>query len=221
MADRLTPDAPAPKSNLTPESFLEQYTEWRKAKRAQGSASSDVMNIKKKMKGIGVDMRAFDLMEKLNDMDTDEAVEVMKTVVRYGTWAGMPFATQQDLFKGLAIEKPQQDAAEVYRAERAYDDGWVAGADKKSSTANPHLQGTEEHANWVRGFMESKARQESLKAKGSVQPDAPRRGRPPKQKTTAAPANDAAAPPPAPTDTSETREDDIDAAVGGGASMLH
>lgn len=191
MADRLSSADEAPgKSNLTPNAFLELFETWRTAKRAMGESSSEVMHVKKKMKGAGIDMRAFDMMNKLNDMDTDESATVIKTMLRYATWCGMPFATQTDLTRGMAIEKPTDDAKAKHDIARAKDDGYFAGKDGTKREMNPHKGGSEAHVQWDMGWIEGQeviaARMRASGVDGTATQARPR-GRP--RKAAAEPAS--------------------------------
>ncbi|HTI81809.1 MAG TPA: hypothetical protein VL614_15275 [Acetobacteraceae bacterium] len=155
MADRLSSPEESRKSNLTPNTFLDFWEKWRAAKRQLGESSSEVMHIKKGMKGAGIDARAFDMMVKLNDLDPDEASTVIKSVLRYATWCGMPFATQSDLTRGMAIEKPDDSAKAKHDLARAKDDGYFAGKDgSKRRDENPFAGGSEGHVQWDMGWLE-------------------------------------------------------------------
>lgn len=143
MAEKLMNDAvdaptAAGDSNLTPESFLDVFREWREVRREQSASATAVARVGKKMKTIGIDKQAFDLFEKLSDMDPDDAVRVLKTVMRYGKWAGRSFASQQDLFHGMAIEQPKSKALAEFTEFEIEDAGYVAGFGGQKIEDNPY-----------------------------------------------------------------------------------
>jgi ribosome modulation factor len=160
MAGKLMDDADgAPggdvASNLTPESFLEVFREWREVRREQSASATAVARVGKRMKSIGIDKQAFDMFEKLSDMDPDDAVNLLKTVMRYGKWANRQFATQQDLFRGMAVEVPKETARADFHEFEIEDQGYVAGFEGRKIEENPHPHEEADNPNyaiWRKGW---------------------------------------------------------------------
>ncbi|CAB4144687.1 hypothetical protein UFOVP469_45 [uncultured Caudovirales phage] len=149
MAEKLIP-APSGTSNLTPETFLEVYGQWRLAKRGHDETSTAVARVGKKMADVGIDKAAFQMFEKLSKLEADEATTLLKTVIRYGSWAGRGFATQQDMFAGLAIEQPKESARAEHAAAEVENAGYVAGWKGEKADINPFDPAAPDSPNYVR-----------------------------------------------------------------------
>jgi len=146
--------------NLNPESFLEVLREWREVRRDQSSSAMAVARVGKKMKTIGVPKDAFDIFIKLSDMEPDEAVGVVKCVVRFAKWANRPFVAQLDMFKGLAVEVPKEKAKAEFEAFEVEDQGYVAGfhGHKIESNPYPHEEAdSPNYAIWRTGWNKGQA----------------------------------------------------------------
>jgi hypothetical protein len=137
MADKLT-DVGGGGGNLTPETFLECYRAFREARREQSEAGTTVARIGKRMKDVGINRMAFKIFEDLSNLDTDEAVIVLKAVVKYGRWADKPFTHQTDLFMGMAVEKPKAEARREFHEFEIEDAGYRAGFAGQPIDSNPH-----------------------------------------------------------------------------------
>lgn len=136
-------------SNLTPETFLELLRERRLSRREQSEAGTYVARVGKRMKDLGINREAFAIFEKLSDMETDEALVVLKAVVRYGKWAERPFATQGELFAGMAVEQPKQKAKDEYDEFQVDDEGYNAGFGGQPIDSNPYNQADADSPNFV------------------------------------------------------------------------
>ena len=185
-------------SNLTPETFLECLREWRKARQEQSERGTLVARIGKKMKNVGINKLAFDIFEKLNDLETDEALACLKAIVRYGKWTEKPYATQLDMFRDMPVEKPKAKAVEKYVEYEADEAGYKAGFSGEPIDNNPHFQGEPDdslYASWRVGWQRGQAArvEKSFGGKEPKQAKSPgKRGRP-KREAAAAPvevAND-------------------------------
>lgn len=165
MAEKLMNDADgAPggdvSSNLTPETFLEVFREWREVRREQSASATAVARVGKRMKSIGIDKQAFDMFEKLSEMDPDDAVNLLKTVMRYGKWAARGFATQQDLFRGMAVEVPKEAARADFHEFEIEDQGYVAGFQGRKIDENPYPHEEADNPNyaiWRTGWHKGQA----------------------------------------------------------------
>lgn len=156
MADKLIEAG----SNLTPESFLEAYREFQLARREQSEAGTKVARAGKKMKAIGINKLAFEIFEKLSQIETDEARACLKAVMRYGTWADRPYAIQQDLFHGMAIEVPKAEAKTEFAEFEVEDAGYKAGLNGERIDANPYSPQDADDARytlWRRGWENGQA----------------------------------------------------------------
>ena len=177
------------KSNLTPESFLELLRERRLAKREQSEAGTLIARVGKKMKELGVNRTAFEIFEKLCDLETDEAIVVLKSVVRYGTWAEKPYATQAELFPAMAVEKPKEAARTEFTEFQIEDAGYKAGYSGEPIDNNPHAPGEADDASyaiWRKGWHNGQEARVH-KAFGGETPNTSaspgKRGKPPKRKS--------------------------------------
>jgi len=182
-------------ANLTPETFLEVYRAWRLGRREQSESGTAVARIGKKMKDVGINKMAFDIFEKLSQLDTDEAVTVMKCVMRYASWTGKGYAVQQDFFTGLAIEKPKDKAKVEFSEFEIEDLGYKAGYDGQPIDNNPYEPSDANdpaYTIWRAGWNAGQAARVH-KSFGGEAPNTSsspgRRGRPRKDKGTP-PAND-------------------------------
>lgn len=184
MADQLIEKG----ANLTPETFLEVYRAWRLGRREQSESGTAIARIGRQMKAVGINKMAFDIFEKLGQLDTDEAITVMKAVIRYGSWAGKGYAVQQDFFAGLAVEKVKDKAKVEFSEFEVEDAGYKAGYDGQPIDNNPHEPSDADdpsYALWRTGWNKGQAARVH-KAFGGEAPNTSaspgRRGRPKKNK---------------------------------------
>lgn len=159
MAEKLL-DSPPPGGNLTPETFLECLQAYNLAMRERDESSASVLRVGKRMKKVGISKEAFDLFMKLSKMEPDEATILLKTVIRYGQWASRPFASQQDMFHGLAIEKPKEKAAVEFTEFEIEDAGYKAGFKGQKIEDNPYSADEADspaYVLWRRGWTNGQA----------------------------------------------------------------
>jgi hypothetical protein len=145
--------AEARSHNVPPEIFLKHYREIRDCKSAHADTAMAVARAKKAAKGAGVDLDALKLLERLADLDSDEAEMQMRHLQTYAAWINLPIGAQPSLF-GAGSAPPAADAAAAaeHREWAAGDAGAIAGRKGEEREANPHEAGSAEHAAWARSW---------------------------------------------------------------------
>ena len=172
------------------------YREYRTTRREQSEAGTLVARSGKKMKQVGINKEAFAIFEKLSGLETDEAVVILKAVIKYGSWADKPFATQQDLFVGLAVEKPKPSARREFTEFEIEDEGYKAGFGGQPIDSNPHAAGEADnpaYALWRTGWQKGQAAlvHKTFQGKEPTTAASPgRRGKPRRGADAAEPANE-------------------------------
>lgn len=157
MAKKLSDDAAPKKPNLSPDTFLEYYREIRRERVKLEEQSGAYRMVRKRAKNAGVDMAAMALMEALARLDSEDAALRLKQLGYYGQLAGLPWATQMDLFGNYDAPKPTEKSLETQAHFDAEEDGRFAGAGGDSDTLNPNPAGSPLHAAWSTGWHNGKA----------------------------------------------------------------
>jgi hypothetical protein len=185
--------APQSGGNLTPDAFLAAYRQMRQAKRIQGEAAAEVARAGKRLKTIGVDRRAYDLFEKLMDLDTDEAKGVLQSALTFARWASHPI--QMDMFAPDPSAEPSPVAKREFGEFEVEDAGYRAGFAGEKIEANPHSPDTPDDASYVvwrtgwhngqaarvhksfGGRPEEAESDQTVNAQAGTRPNRPRRGK--------------------------------------------
>lgn len=144
--------AEARSHNVPPEVFLRHYREIRDAKSAHADTSMAVARAKKAAKGAGIDLDALKLLERLADLDSDEAEMQMRHLRTYAAWIGLPVGSQLSMFSEPAPAAADAKAAAEHREWAAGDAGLAAGRKGDERDDNPHEAGSAEHAAWARSW---------------------------------------------------------------------
>lgn len=161
MAEKLSDiaeDDGGRRSNLTPDAFLAAYRQMRQAKREQGEAAASVARAGKRLKSIGVDRRAYELFERLMDLDIDEAKTVIESALTYARWANHP--VQLDLFGRPQQDEPSDDAQREFAEFDVEDRGYAAGFSGEkieSNPYNPETPNSPAYALWRTGWHNGQA----------------------------------------------------------------
>lgn len=149
MAERIDN---TPKSNLSPNTFLELFRELGIAQREIDAATGRKRAILKRAKAAGIDLDALALMQRLAKLETDEAAMRLRNLARYSAWANMPIGTQADLFGATDDQRPTEKAQAEHNEWQADDAGYQAGKAGDSIDNNPHPAGTPFYDRWRQGW---------------------------------------------------------------------
>lgn len=173
--------------NVPPEVFLRHYREIRDLKGAHAETGMAVARAKKAAKGAGIDLDALKMLEKLADLDTDEAELQIAHLQAYAKWIELPIGTQIAMFGQPETPAVNPEAADEHREWQAADDGATAGQAGHLRDTNPYPTGSAVHVawdkSWVKGNKVWLAGQKKIagemkpKANGTAPPPR-KRGRP-------------------------------------------
>jgi hypothetical protein len=163
----------AAEQNISGTSFLHHYREVDDAEKKQKTASGHVGEKKKKAKGEGVNLPAFALFRKLERMDADDALKLLKDAARYCIYRKLPFGAQLSF---LVDDKVDPISAKE-RAKQDDHDATQQGIDARSNKEprenNPYKDqpGSPAYAAWDMGWNQ---RDETIAAVGDEKVAAPR-----------------------------------------------
>jgi len=175
--------AEARSHNVPPDVFLKFYREIRGLKDEQAEAAAAVARAKKAAKAAGIDMDAFKWLEKLANLDDDEAEMQIKHLQTYAQWLKLPIGSQLDMFGKPEPEQVDAAAAAEQAEWEAGTAGHKAGAAGHQREDNPYDAGSVEFVAWDTAWMAGYAGwmkvQKSLAADLGANAGQPRkRGRP-------------------------------------------
>jgi ribosome modulation factor/uncharacterized protein (UPF0335 family) len=167
MAEKLE----TPKSNLTPETFLEHYRAVSRARTVLTEAQAQVRNAMKRAKAAGIATAQLSAAIALTKIDKDRRDADFADLARYMAWLQMPIGTQGALFAG---EMPKQKAADEHNEfeaeQRGYEDGKAGAAGDNA----PYALGSPLHQAWYNGWSRGQA---FLAQQMAVDGEKPARGR--------------------------------------------
>jgi hypothetical protein len=187
--------AEASSHSVPPDVFLRHYRTIRDLKDEHASTGTALARAKKAAKGDGIDLDALKMLEKLADLDTDEAELQIKHLQIYAGWLKLPIGTQLNMWGKPEAATVDAKAAEEQREWEAGSNGYKAGEAGHERETNPHEAGSAEYVawdkSWVRGHkvwlngqtaIAREMKPNGAKANGTANGHtAPRRrGRPPK-----------------------------------------
>lgn len=121
------------------------------------SANSAFRSVLKDGKKAGVDPEDITFVLAVRNMDTDVLLAKLQGQVRMLEITGIMPNIQQDLFGGPEINVSAAATAEI-TADLAYEDGVAAGAAGVTRTLNKHIQGSELHDAWDRGWIQGQTK---------------------------------------------------------------
>lgn len=179
--------AEAASHNVPPEVFLRHYRDIRDCKQAHGETGTALARAKKAAKKDGIDLDALKMLEKLADLDTDEAALQLGHLKIYAGWLELPIGSQLDAFGAPA---PLALDAKVQQEQREWvagGQGFEAGKAGNERDLNPHQAGSSEYVAWDKSwangnklFMKGQkklAGELGARANGAKPPAAAKRGR--------------------------------------------
>jgi hypothetical protein len=141
--------AEARSHNVPPDVFIRHYQEIRDTKHAHHDTGMAVARAKKAAKADGIDLDALRLLEKLADLDTDEAELQLRHLRQYAAWIELPIGSQLNFFGEATTANPK--AAE-FREWSAGGVGFDAGKAGHTRDTNPHKAGSAEHVAWDKSW---------------------------------------------------------------------
>lgn len=138
--------------NVPPEVFLRHYREIRDLKDAHAETGTAVARAKKAAKAAGIDLDALKMLEKLADLDTDEAEMQLSHLQIYAKWIELPVGMQGNFFgQPEAAAVPPEAAAEQAEWD-ASDGGKQAGAAGHARDTNPYPPGSGMYVAWDKSW---------------------------------------------------------------------
>ena len=144
--------AEASSHNVPPAVFLKHYREIRDLKQAHAETGTAIARAKKAAKNDGVDLDALKILEKLADLDTDEAELQIKHLQIYAGWLELPIGTQLNIWGKPEAATVDAKAAEEQREWAAGGKGYEAGEAGHERETNPHEPGSAEYAAWDKSW---------------------------------------------------------------------
>jgi hypothetical protein len=142
--------ADARSHNVPPDTFLRHYRDIRDCKDAHHDTGMALARAKKAAKADGVDLDALKMLEKLADLETDEAEIQLRHLREYAAWIDLPIGAQLDMFG--KPPQPDAEAAEKQREHNAKLQGKSAGESGQLRGDNPYDAGSPEHVAWDRAW---------------------------------------------------------------------
>jgi hypothetical protein len=143
--------AEARSHNVPPDVFRRHYRDIRDAKDAHAETGMALARLKKAAKSDGIDLDAFKMLEKLGDLDTDEALMQLRHLRLYALWTEKPFVTQLDMF-GQPEPKPDDGPDDEHKEWEMADAGSAAGKAGHTRDTNPNQAGSALHVAWDRAW---------------------------------------------------------------------
>lgn len=152
MAKAAASLAEASSHNVPPAVFLKHYREIRDLKQAHAETGTAIARAKKAAKNDGVDLDALKILEKLADLDTDEAEMQIKHLQIYAKWLELPIGMQLNMFGQPEPATVDAKDAEEQREWVAGSRGYEAGEAGHERTINPFEAGSAEHVAWDKSW---------------------------------------------------------------------
>lgn len=152
MATAVTSLAEVGSHNVRPDVFLKHYRNIRDLKAEQKDAAAAVARGKKAAKNDGIDLDAMKLLEKLADLDTDEAELLMRHLREYAKWIELPVGMQTTMFGEPEPATVSAEQAQEQREWAAGEAGATAGKAGHEREDNPHDAGSPEHVAWDKAW---------------------------------------------------------------------
>jgi hypothetical protein len=138
---------------VAPAVFLKHYREIRDLKDAHQEAGAAVARAKKAAKNAGIDLDALRLLEKLADLDPDEAELRLAHLRNYAAWVGLPIGAQLDMFGKAPVAEVPPEEVEKQREHDAKTAGQAAGKSGDERQTNPHVPGDAQHVAWDKAWL--------------------------------------------------------------------
>lgn len=140
-------------TNVSPETMIEAFTEWCRARREIETATAKARNVLKKAKAKGIETDHFPQLKALMSLTETERNAGFVGLFRYLGWLNIPLGVQLDMFEAT----PSGTALHMLNEMQSEEAGHSAGkrGDKKSS--NPHPAGTPHFVAWERGYEAGQA----------------------------------------------------------------
>jgi hypothetical protein len=146
-----------PKSNLTPETYLEHRAAVGATYTALQTAQSEHQTAMKRAKNAGIDTKALAQVMKLGRQDPEEVAMHFRNLARFAAWEGLPIGAQGSLFGTTDDQHPTEKAQAEYSLHRAEDDGHHEGAAGALRESNPHPTASEAWQRWDKGWLAGQA----------------------------------------------------------------
>lgn len=194
MAQSLASAGPA--SNVTQATFLDFLGKYDDADALVADAVNERKDLRKAIKGAGINLAAFDRARIDADKSGDKREAEELEYRRYMAWRNKPVGFQPSM--DLAPSDPMA-ALSTYTLHQIDTEGFAAGKGGKTRTINSYTPGTEAWSRWdtawVRGQADNaaglaKTPEAAAAARAAGEP-APKRGRGRPRKEQAAPAGSA------------------------------
>lgn len=176
--------AEARSHNVPPEVFLRHYREIRDLKNAHAETGMAVARAKKSAKGAGIDLDAMKMLEKLADLDDDEAEMQIRHLQTYATWLKLPIGTQLGMFGQPETPAVKPEDAAEHQEWEAGEGGKEAGNAGHARDTNPYPAGSAVHVAWDKSWQSAHKvwLAEQKKIAGEMKPKAGNGAAPPRKR---------------------------------------
>lgn len=152
MAKQAESLAEARSHNVPAAVFLKHYRSIRNCKTEHKETGAAVARAKKAAKNAGIDLAALSWLEKLTDLDTDEAEMQLRHLTTYAQWLSLPIGMQLNMFGQPEPATVDAKTAAEHREWQAGEDGLMAGRAGHERDTNLKDPGSAEHAAWDLGW---------------------------------------------------------------------
>lgn len=147
-------------SNVTRNSILGFIDEYLTADDAVDTAVGERKDLRKRIKGAGIDLKAFDRMRRDSQRSGEERERDDREYRRYMAFIGKPVGTQTSFtFVDDEQEETEEEgsATQLRRLNAAEREGLKAGKDGQRADSNPWTPGSEEFARWSDAWQQGQA----------------------------------------------------------------
>jgi hypothetical protein len=164
--------------NITQATFIGFINEYSDVDQVVSEALGMRKNLRKRIKGAGLNLVAFDRARAEAARSTEEREEEDREFRRNLAWLGKPLGYQLDWIGGAEAATPNgEDEAEIaqHQVHQVELAGKQAGEDGRNRSANPWTAGSFLHERWDESWL---AGQDVLAQR--IKPAEPRRARAPR-----------------------------------------
>jgi hypothetical protein len=163
--------------NVTRETFVAFFDEAKNADQMVAEAIAARKDLRKRIKGAGLNLPAFDRSRQLAEMSGDRREEEDAALRQMMAWLNMPLGFQADWVGGQAARSSNGEDITEQQQHQVSNAGYKAGLDGVDRGRNPWTPATALAAIWDSGWLVG---QTEIAERLAPAEDAPkRRGRPP------------------------------------------
>ena len=162
-------DRAAAQGAVTPDKFLTHWKDIRDAQHELDDVAPGVARAKKAAKRDGIDLDALRFLQKLRNMDLEDAQRHMNIIATYAQWLDMPVFAAALGIKATPPKTASQDEYELWQCGEA---GFAAGKTGTPRADNPYANQSPAWKAWNRkwpfGFRLAQGKIAKEMAKGTA-----------------------------------------------------